>query len=122
MCPPSPTRSRPGLTLVEVMCALVLVAVGLLGIAGSSALLLRASVAEDAHRRAIRQGAMRAARLAAPGCGSPAESSMVDRPSGLREHWRVDAAEQGMATFDDTLEWTSEGRTHRLVVRGAFLC
>ncbi len=113
---------RRGLTLVEVVIALVLVVVGLLGIAGSSALLFRSAVGQTNAQRAIRRASMRMVRLAAAGCASTVEGSMGDPMTGIGERWHVSAPTNGALTIEDTLEWTTGGARRVLVVRSAMLC
>jgi prepilin-type N-terminal cleavage/methylation domain-containing protein len=115
-------RPRGGLTLVEVMVALVIVAVGLLGLAGSSALLLRSALSQAAAHRASQLSALRTTALAAIGCAAMRDGSRIDGPTGIRERWQVGAPTNGVVTVDDSLEWSSDGRIHHLLVRGAVVC
>ena len=119
-----PTTSclRQGLTLVEVMVALVLVAVGLLGIAGASALSLRAVAEHSAAQRATRQASLRLARLTADGCVGAVGGTATEARSGIRERWTVGAPIGGAILVDDSVEWTAGSRARQLVVQGAVLC
>lgn len=113
---------RRGLTLVEVMIALVLVAVGLLGIAGASALSLRALGEHAGALRATRQASLRMARLESGGCPGAHGGVAMDEMTGMRERWVVGPPLDGAVLVDDSLAWTSGGRPRQLVVHSALLC
>ena len=113
---------RTGLTLVEVMVALVLVAVGLLGIAGTSALLFRAAVAQRAERHATRQAALRLAWLASLGCAAARDGSADEAATGLHESWHVAMSTAGVAEVEHHASWPTFGATRSATVRSAFLC
>lgn len=117
-----PTPIRDGLTLVEVMLALVLVAVGLLGIAGSTALMFRAVTSQTASLRATRQGALRVAQLSAAGCAGARSGRADDARTGLAERWWLGPVVNGAQTIDDTLTWNNRGAPAVLIVRSALLC
>lgn len=112
---------RTGITIVEVLAALVLVSVGLLGVAGSSALMLRAVTDQAGEHRAVRRAQLRLASLAAGGCQLAADGDSV-LPGGLRESWRVSAVANGARTIDEVVEWTSRGRIRRLALASGMLC
>jgi prepilin-type N-terminal cleavage/methylation domain-containing protein len=119
---PMTAAPRRGLTLVEVMIALVLVAVGLLGIAGASALSLRALGERSGALRATRQASLRMARLESGGCPGARGGVAMDEMTGMRERWVVGPPLAGTVLVDDSLAWTSGGRPRQLVVHSALLC
>ena len=114
--------SRRGLTLVEVIVALMLVAIGMLGLAGTSSLLMRATVARAAERRAAHHASWRIVQLAAAGCAAARDGKSADATTGLREEWHLSAASGGAVSVAESIQWPSGGTTRRLTVRSAFLC
>jgi Tfp pilus assembly protein PilV len=115
-----PRHARAALTLVEVLTALMLVSVGLLGIAGTSALSFRTMVAAERERRAIQRVTMRVARLGAGGC-EHASSGEV-QGADVHERWTVSRA-GGMALVDVSVDWLGKGAARRsFAVQSALLC
>lgn len=104
------------------MLALVIVAVGLLGIAGASSLSLRALATHDASLRATRRVSLRIASLEAGGCATARDGVGTEAPDGIREAWHVTPVNGAALMIDDSVAWTSAGRPRVLVVRGALLC
>ena len=108
-------RVRRGTSLVEVMIALTIVAVGLLALAAATALLARQR--RDA-RLAVAAAALAARRAAATAACLP-EPSLGERDAGpLRERWatRDDA---GLAVATTTVARPGAGRAWTFVARGA---
>lgn len=116
---PSP---RQGYSLVEVMVALVLVTVGLLGIAGASALSLRTLAAHSAMVHATRATAIRMAALEAAGCEAARSGDVYDVGTGQAERWHVSRVGSRVVLVDDTVFWTGRGRPRRLAISDAILC
>ena len=117
---PPHRRARPGLTVVEVLVALVLVSVGLLAIAGASALALRTATAASFERRAVRHADRRLARLTAAGCTSAGVGS--DSAAGLRERWSIADSLGGVAAVETSVEWLAGARRRVLTLRSALVC
>jgi prepilin-type N-terminal cleavage/methylation domain-containing protein len=115
-------RDRHGLTVVEVLVALVIVSVGLLGMAGTSALLLRTATSAAREQRAVRRLDFRLAALAAAGCGRAAGGAAQDPGDGVRERWTVGTAEGGAALLDATAEWRDGRGLRAMSLRSAILC
>jgi len=114
-------RIRRGIGLVEVITALVLVSVGLLAIAGSSALLMRRAAERDVARRATRSAALRIALLSSAGCAGARTGTAGDSPRGVTERWVTTAV--GPAEYlDVAVAWREGGARRQLVVRSAILC
>lgn len=118
----SPHRLRAGLTVVEVLVALVIVSAGLLGIAGTSALALRSATAAARQRAALGRLELRLAGLAAGGCISSVSGSAGDPDAGIRERWTLSAPSRGIALADVSGEWRDGGAARSLVLRSAVLC
>jgi Tfp pilus assembly protein PilV len=114
-------RARSALTVVEVLVALMLVSVGLLGVAGTSALSFRTVVAAERERRATQRATTRLARLAAGDCARASSGEL--REPDLHERWTVSSAGGGAAFVDATIEWQGRGSVPRsFTLRSAILC
>lgn len=119
-------RPKGGLSVVEVLVALVVVAVGLLAIAGSSALAVRASSAADRERAAASRAERRLAFLQAGGCGTAASGSATGLADGARESWSVGPQGAGFVPVELRVEWVGRGAPaggiRRLTLAGAIRC
>ncbi|MEP6618209.1 MAG: hypothetical protein ABJE47_02795 [bacterium] len=118
---PAPSRSRPraGITVVEVLVALMLVTVGMMAIAGSSALALRSAHDSARRREAAQRATTRLAQLAAAGCPSASSGSSADSTRQLFEHWWVVSRANGVAILTDSVDWTSaRGRKSFAITTG----
>jgi hypothetical protein len=104
---------------VEVVVALMLVAIGLLGVAGTSALARRTSAASVRERAALQRTLGRLALLSATGCGTTSGTSQG--AAGTREWWTVTPA--GPVAFVDVwVEWSAERGRRSSTLRSALLC
>ncbi len=115
-------RRRAGLTIVEVLVALVILGVGLLGMAGSSALLLRTATSAALEQRAVRRLELRLASLIANGCGRAMSGTQENASDGVLERWTVEAAAHGAALIEASAQWRDGARARHLVLRSALLC
>lgn len=113
--------SRRAFTVVEVLVALMVVAVGLLGVAGASATALRASNAAMRERSAISRARTRLALIHAAGCAAAADGERK-LGNGLADRWTVAAAVNGVRMVDVSVEWDDLGRRRAFHVRSALLC
>lgn len=115
-------RRRRGLTVVEVMVALVIVGVGLLGMAGTAALSLRSSAASARELLALRALEWRLAGSSASGCEGA--SSGEDAPAGSvpRVSWQVSAPLRGVRLVDASATWHDGTTPRTLRLRSALLC
>ena len=120
--PLAPATTRAGLTVVEVLAALVIVSVGLLGMAGTSALSLRTVASATRERRALRRIDLRLAALSATGCSRAVGGSTTDSRDSLRERWTVAAVNGGAALVDERVEWRDGARMRSVAYRSAILC
>lgn len=110
-----------GFTVVEVLVALIVVATGLLGVAGASATALRASAAAMRERAAVVRAQSRLALLESVGCtGATGGERLL--PDGLVDRWTVGAPENGVRLVDAWAEWDDSGRRRHVLLRGALLC
>lgn len=113
-------RSRLGLSIIEVLMALVLVAVGIVGIAGASALALRTATASAQEHRAQRRAELRIAQLSARGCAGPSFGS--DSASAILEHWSITTVANGGALLDEVVSWPAARGARRVALRTALIC
>ena len=113
--------ARAGLSVVEVIVALMLVTIALLGMAGSTALALR-QVTDAAVRRAATDRAVsRMAVLASQGCVRASSGAISDSTRGVRERWVVSGS-PGFARVSDTITWTSPRGPRTWTLDSAFPC
>lgn len=115
-------RPRPGLTVVEVLAALVIVSIGLLGMAGTSALALRTASFASREHRALARLQLRLAALAAAGCGSASSGAAEDASNGVREQWMVAPELRGAALVSASIEWRDGAGIRTLTARSAIVC
>jgi prepilin-type N-terminal cleavage/methylation domain-containing protein len=119
--PCSRNAPRRGFTVVEVLAALVVVAVGMLGVAGSSALALRAANAAVREQAAISRARTRLALIESTGCGG-AVSGEHRVASGLKDRWTVGPPAYGVRRVDVSADWDDVGRRRTVTLRSALLC
>jgi prepilin-type N-terminal cleavage/methylation domain-containing protein len=120
--PLAPTRARSGLTIIEVLAALMVVSVGLLGMAGAAALSLRTVGEVTRERRALRRLDLRLAGLAAAGCGRAMGGTASDPRDSVHELWTVAAMVAGAALVDARVEWREGAGMRSIAHRSAILC
>ena len=111
-----------GFTIAEVLVALVLFAVALLGVAGSSALAVRVTGSALRERRAALRGADRIASLRAQGCASARGGTATDAALALDERWITTPAAGGVTLIDEQVRWRTTRGMRTLLLRSAILC
>jgi Tfp pilus assembly protein PilV len=119
---PTDRRRRVGISIIEVLVALVLLVVGLLGVAGNGAIAMRASSAAARERRAAQRAADRVATLRAGGCSAARGGSLVDSGAALAERWTVGPIRGGAALVDVELRWRAPSGTRVMLLRSGMLC
>jgi len=117
----SPRVARRGFTVVEVLVALIVVAVGLLGVAGASAVALRASHAAVREQSALSRARSRLALIESGGCGSAASGERQAGP-GLKDRWTVGPLVNGVRLAEVGSDWDDTGRRRTVTLRSALLC
>lgn len=113
--------ARPGLSVVEVLVAMVIVSAGLLGIAGTSSLSLRMATTAARERRALQRLGDRLAQLAAGPCDR-AGGVRDDPLDGIREQWTVGAPARGIAAVQASVQWQDGGRRRTFLLESAIVC
>ena len=117
-----PTTGRLAFTVVEVLVALILLSVGLLGIAGNGAIAMRTSSAATRERRAVQRAADRIALLRSDGCSLARSGARVDSAAALSERWSVGAPSGGAALIDAEVRWSSPSGARFILLRSGILC
>ena len=115
-------QGRGGFTIAEVLVALVLFAVALLGVAGSSALAVRVTATALRERRAVQRAADRIAWLRAQGCAAARSGTATDAALALDERWTTSPAAGGVTLIDEQVRWASARGTRTVLLRSAILC
>ena len=110
------------MSVVEVLVALMLVSVGLLGIAGSTALALRTTLDATRRREAAQRAASRVALLAAAGCDRATDGSVAADAWQVSERWTIVARANGFATVSDSVSWMSARGARWVALTSAFTC
>ncbi|HEV7990405.1 MAG TPA: prepilin-type N-terminal cleavage/methylation domain-containing protein [Gemmatimonadaceae bacterium] len=113
---------RAGLSIVEVLVALVLITVGLLGVAGASARAIRVSTSAARERRATQRAANRVAVLASQGCSAARGGALADSAAQMSERWTVTPTAAGVSLVDAAVRWNASGGARSVTLRSAILC
>jgi type IV pilus assembly protein PilV len=117
----STRAARRGFTVVEVLVALIVVAVGLLGVAGASAIALRASHAVMREQSAVSRARSRLALIQSGGCRSAASGERQVGPD-LTDRWTVGPLVHGVRLAEVSSDWDDTGRRRTVTLRSALLC
>ena len=120
--PGPPFRNRSGLSIVEVLVALMLVTVGMMGIAGSTALSLRTTLDSARRREAAARATSRISQLASAGCARVTAGTSVDSTRQLNEQWWVVAHANGFTTITDSVDWSSARGRKSFALTSAITC
>jgi Tfp pilus assembly protein PilV len=113
---------RVGFTIAEVLVALVLFAVALLGLAGSSAVAVRVTGAALRERRAVQRAADRIAMLRAAGCAAARGGTAIAKELALDDTWTITPLAGGVTLIDEQVRWRTTTGTRTLLLRSAILC
>jgi prepilin-type N-terminal cleavage/methylation domain-containing protein len=115
-------RPRRGLTVVEVLVALVIVAVGLLGMAGTASLSLRSTTTASRELLALREVERRLALSSAAGCDGAASGESPASASVPQLSWRVAEVSRGVRMVEAIARWHDGTTPRALRLRSALLC
>ena len=116
-----PAARRRGFSIVEVIVAMMIVTVGLLGIAGSTTLALRTALDATRRRDAMGRAQSRVAQLAAGGCTRATSGNAADPTRQFAEQWIV----RGGGPFKqvtDSVTWAGASGMGTFVLSTAILC
>jgi prepilin-type N-terminal cleavage/methylation domain-containing protein len=111
-----------GFTVVEVLVALVVLAAGLLALAGSGALTIRSAAAATRERRAVQRGADRIAALRAGGCAAARSGAAADGAARNSDRWTDGTIAGGALLLDEEVRWFTPAGWRTVLLRGAILC
>jgi Tfp pilus assembly protein PilV len=110
------------MTVVEVLVALMIVSIGLLGMAGSTALALRTAHDATHRRNSMHRVVSRHSQLAAAGCSGATSGSATDTARAIAETWYVIVQPSGFALVTDSVRWMGARGPHSFVLTSAFPC
>ena len=110
------------MSIVEVLVALVLLAIGLLGVAGNGAIAVRASASAARERRALQRASDRVAALRVQGCAAARSGTLADRGAALAERWTVGPITGGAALVDAEVRWRAPAGERVVLLRAGLLC
>jgi Tfp pilus assembly protein PilV len=110
------------MTIVEVLVALMIVTIGLLGIAGSTALALRTAHDSVQRRNVMHRIVSRHSQLASAGCLNARSGSAADSARAISENWYVSIQRNGFALVTDSVRWMGPRGPRSFVLESAFPC
>ncbi len=118
----SRVRHRSGFSVVEVLVALMLVTVGMMAIAGSTALALRTTLDATRRREAEERATTRLSLLSAAGCAAASAGVSIDSTARVAERWWVVMQANGVATITDSVDWISARGPRSFALTSAVTC
>ncbi|MFN0098723.1 MAG: prepilin-type N-terminal cleavage/methylation domain-containing protein [Gemmatimonadaceae bacterium] len=112
---------RAGISLVEVLVAAVLLAVGIAGTLSALTTAMRLRLAAEAQEAATERADQRLGWFARGGCPARDTTVRIDDSSGVRERWRVRADSVG-ATLSGLAEVPTFGGRRRFALEARRSC
>jgi Tfp pilus assembly protein PilV len=109
-------------SIVEFLVAIVLLAVGLLGVAGNGAIAMRASAGAARERRALQRASDRLGALRVQGCAAARSGTLADPGAAIAERWTLGPNTGGAALVDAQERWRAPAGERALLLRGGLLC
>lgn len=100
-------RNRSGFTVVEVLVAIVIMAIGVLGLAGTAASVSRLIGGGAQQTIAANIALSRFEQLRSTACASMAAGTATTR--GMTEHWTVSASGTSLYTATYTVKYKAAG-------------
>jgi len=100
-------RSHSGFTVVEVLVAIVIMALGVLGLAGTASSVSRLIGGGAQQTLAANVAMSRFEQLRSTACASMAAGTATTR--GMTEHWIVSASGTSLYTATDTVKYKAAG-------------
>jgi type IV pilus modification protein PilV len=114
-------RRRRGFTLVELLVAITLLSVGILGLAGVTALALRQTSTSNQHTVASLVAQSRMERLRSTNCALIASGGPVVE-NGVIANWTIPAQTANTRTVRATFVYQSRSRPDTVVATTTILC
>lgn len=114
-------RSRRGFTVVEMVIAIIILAVGIIGLMGTSLVVLRQMRLGQRQALAAGLAQTRFDSLASRPCSALVNGGGAG-PMGLREAWVVTAAGGGARHVTDTIVIPLHRSSRRYVYSSTILC
>jgi prepilin-type N-terminal cleavage/methylation domain-containing protein len=111
----SPRAQRRGFTLVEMMVAVVILSVGLLGLASTSAVVTRQVAGGASQSLAANTIQSRLEWMRSVPCSKLKIKDSIAVNRGIREHWVPGPESNGILWLRDTVQYKLGGRTRRHV-------
>lgn len=112
--------TRAGFTLVELLVAMIIFAVGMLGLAATAGSVTRMMGGAKRQTIAAQVAQSRIERLRAAPCTSLTSGSETVR--GVTNYWTVAAVSRGVNVTDSVVFATSRGGTRTRVYKTTFSC
>jgi len=100
-------RSHSGFTVVEVLVAIVIMALGVLGLAGTASSVSRLIGGGAQQTLAANVAMSRFEQLRSTACANMAAGTATTR--GMTEHWIVSASGTSLYTATDTVKYKAAG-------------
>jgi type II secretion system protein I len=114
-------RTNPaGFTLLEVLIALVVIAIGMLALVGSTAVLVRQTAEIGARAAAVRAAANRLQRLGIATC-APASGNQTGA-HGIHERWAIDVQPDGVRELRDSVTYMTPSGERSVILRTKLPC
>lgn len=118
---PRPQRPRQGFTIIELMIAIVVLSIGVLGLAGTSAMVSRMIGGAAQQTIAANVAAGRFEKMRSLQCSSIASGTATLR--GTTETWTVTSAGTSLKFVVDSVSWRGAGQsTSKLVFQSYVKC
>jgi prepilin-type N-terminal cleavage/methylation domain-containing protein len=112
-------RVRRGFSIVELVVAMMLVAVGVLSLVGANAVFVRRRNEARQRLAAVAAATNRVARLSSNGC-LPTSGSVIG-PLGMSDNWAVVLRDNATREIADSVRFGAHP-THDVVVRTRLPC
>ncbi|MGH7625504.1 MAG: type IV pilus modification PilV family protein [Gemmatimonadaceae bacterium] len=116
-----PPRARQGFTIIELMIAIVVLSIGVLGLAGTSAMVSRMIGGAAQQTIAANVAASRFEKMRARQCSAITSGTAALR--GTTETWTVSSVGTALKFVVDSVSWRGAGQsTSRLIFQSYVKC